>query len=90
MTRRPTIRRSSVEASPAAGCLLARYVDSPQFQSMREALGWVKDRYDALLVGIAVNGNAFELNPPSDRVIAVEDQLLVVAHKLPVLAAISA
>jgi voltage-gated potassium channel len=54
--------------------------------SVREGLGWVKDHFDALLVGIAHNGGAFELNPPADRMIDREDQLLVVAHRMPALA----
>lgn len=54
--------------------------------TFRDGLGWVKDRFDALLVGVAKNGGTFELNPSSDRLIDGDDQLLVVAHRMPVVA----
>jgi voltage-gated potassium channel len=52
-------------------------------RNVREMLGWVKDELDAVALGVASPGTAVTLNPPGDRVLATDDELLLVASTPP-------
>lgn len=53
-------------------------------KTVREAMGWVKDNLDAMLVGVGGAKTRFELNPPAARQLLAEELLLVVAARAPI------
>lgn len=48
-----------------------------------EVMSLLKQRHEAILVAVLSEGVRFEVNPPSDRVIAETDKLLVIAAEPP-------
>lgn len=50
--------------------------------TVAEAIVALKDRHDALLVGIIEGVDSYVLNPPSDRALAAGEKLLVIAEYL--------
>lgn len=49
--------------------------------SVREALVQLKDRYDALLVGVLDDTGQYEVNPPADRLLDETHALLVISAR---------
>jgi voltage-gated potassium channel len=57
--------------------------DAVATMTVREAIGWVKDNLDAMLIGVGRVGQRFELNPPASRLLRTDELLLVVAPRVP-------
>jgi hypothetical protein len=56
--------------------------------TMSAALGQIKDRFDALVIGfVRIEPDGFELNPIGSRVITADDVLLVISSDADALAA---
>lgn len=57
--------------------------------TMQDALGRVKQGYDALLVGFVKPDNSFDLNPAGTRVITADDVFLVISSNADALATLA-